>query len=237
MAGTRQICVVCEGKSEVVYLSLLTRLLGRLSQDRGDVLPPVAFAGKPPGRGVGTGEIDKVRASFERERRKSPRTAFSIWTDADLAVREAAESPEKFRRHLPVLRGGKNGQPPFSMSPLNFEDFLAMHFDSGLYAEWKEAFRAAGHFTRPLHAEQYLPVFRPFWERSAGKNAGKYQKGALPADWLGECALRNLFRHCADPEVLASVRAVTPSPTFGEYLRDVILPAFPELNPDTTPCH
>lgn len=229
MAGTKQICVICEGKSEVGYLSALTRLLGRLSQDRGDVFPPIAFVGKPPARGVGTGAAEKVLAAFVRERRQSPKSQFLIWTDADLAIREASSSPDKFRRHLPILLGGKKGQPPFSMSALNFEDFLAMHFDAGLYAEWKECFRTKGHFSTPLHSEEYLPLFRPFWERSAG-DGFEYQKGALPAGWLDERALANLFRHCGDTEVLGTFRTLGLPTTFGEWLQTEILSAFPELN-------
>ena len=231
MAGTKQICVICEGKSEVGYLAVLTRLLGRLSQDRGNYFQPIAFAGKPPGRGVGTGAFEKVQTAFFRERRQSPKSAFLIWTDADLAVREAASAPDRFRLHLPILLGGKNGQPPFLVSSVNFEDFLALHFDDGLYEEWKAVFLNRGHFRAPLQAEEYVPLFRPFWKRSAGAGLIEYQKGALPAGWLDERALRNLFRHCDDPDVLPPVKNLTPQPTFGEFLRTEILSVFPDLSP------
>ena len=181
---------------------------------------------------MGTGAFEKVQTAFFRERRQSPKSAFLIWTDADLAVREAASAPDKFRLHLPILLGGKNGQPPFLLSPVNFEDFLAQHFDDSLYEEWKKAFLNRGHFETPLYAEEYVPLFRTFWKRSAGAGSTEYQKGVLPAGWLDEQALRNLFRHCDDPDLLAPVRSLTPQQTFGEFLKQEILAAFPDLVTD-----
>lgn len=104
---------------------------------------------------------------------------------------------------------------------------FALSAKGKLYGDWKRDLTSNGHFSRPLHECQYLPLFQPYWHRWTGLN-GDYKKGDLPDDLITVESLSNLFRHCDDPDVLSAVREVTPSLTFGEFLRREILSAFPE---------
>ena len=230
MSAVRPYCVVCEGKSEVSYLARLAKFLGEEAAAQGLFASPVGFVGKPAVHGAGGGDCKKVMSAYKQERPKNPRTSFCIWVDADLYVRERDDDPDAVCEHRSVILGRPGKNPPFSFSALAFEDFLAMHFDDALYGEWKSAFMATGHFIRPLHEVDYLPHFQPFWHRGTG--SGKdYEKGDLPDDWVSAASLRNLFRHCDDPDVLAPVKHLTPQPTFGEFLRTEILSVFPDLAP------
>lgn len=229
MNAPRHFCVICEGKSEVSYLTRLTKFLVEEAAACGVYAPPVAFAGKPPVYGAEGGDCRTVMAAFNRERAKNRKAAFRIWVDADIHVRERMDDPEAFARHATSILGKTEKSPPFSFSALSFEDFLAMHFDDGLYADWKAAFAAEGHFSRPLHERDYLPLFQPFWLRRDGADGSAYVKGDIPENWFSAESLGNLFRHCDDHEVLAAVHALTPEPTFAEFLRREILAAFPGL--------
>ena len=229
MSGFRPWCVVCEGKSEVSYLANLARFLRSEMDARGLFVPPVSFVGKPPVHGVGTGRCETVKTAFEKERTGNRRASFRIWVDADLFVREETNDPASFSRHRAVFLGTSRRLPAFSFSSLNFEDFLALHFDDGLYEDWKRTFSAKGHFLHPLHGRDYLPLFRPFWRQFIGETAPAYEKGDIPDGTITERSLANLFRHCGDPDVVSAVRNITSEPTFAEFLRHEILAAFPDL--------
>lgn len=232
MNTTRHFCVICEGKSEVSYLTRLTKFLGEEATAGGMFVPPVAFAGKPPVHGVEGGDCKTVMAAFNRERAKNRKAKFRIWVDADIHIREKVDDPAAFARHVNSILGKTGKAPPFSFSALSFEDFLAMHFDDALYADWKAEFALKKHFSRPLHEKEYIPLFQPFWRRRDGADGLAYEKGSIPENWFSAKSLGNLFRHCDDPEVLAAVRALTPEPTFAEFLRGEITSAFPELWPN-----
>ena len=231
MSAPRHFCIVCEGKSEVSYLARLAKFLGEEAAAQGLFASPVGFVGKPAVHGSGGGDCKQVMSAYRQERPKNPRTSFRIWIDADLYVRERDDDSVAFNRHLLVILGRPGKNPPFSFSALSFEDFLAMHFDDALYADWKSTFAAKGHFTRPLHERDYLPLFQPFWLRRAGADGSAYVKGDIPENWFSAKSLGNLFRHCDDQDVLTAVRALTPEPTFAEFLRGEITSAFPELWP------
>ena len=170
-------------------------------------------------------------AAFKRKRTKNRKAAFRIWVDSDIHVRERMDDPEAFARHATSILGKSEKAPAFSFSALSVEGFLAMHIDDALYADRKSAFAAKGHFTRPLHERDYLPLFQPFWLRRDVAGGSAYVKGDIPENWFSAKSFGNLFRHCDDREVLAAVRALTPEPTFAEFLCGEITSAFPELWP------
>lgn len=141
MTGFRHWCIICEGKSEVTYLALLSRFIrDRLAADSG--IPPLAFSGKPPVHGAGGGAYPLVGKAYRDERKVNRRANFKIWVDADLYLREKAEAPTTFAQRELVGKG------LFSFSALVFEDFLAMHFDDDLYAAWKRVLPPRG--TSPI---------------------------------------------------------------------------------------
>ena len=211
--------IICEGKSEIAYLSHLARFLRGLAQARGLFFPPLTFTGIPPVHGVGGGGYPKVNQVFRAERKANWRGHLKIWLDADVYVREKNEAPDTFAKRTLVTKGY------CSFSALVFEDFLAMHFDDGLYEEWKRAFARRGHFAKPLVKAEHDPLFLPFWGRAIGNPDARYKKGDLPEDWITVASLTNLFRHCVDPDILFPVRALTPAPTFPEFLHDQFLRA------------
>ena len=214
MPSTRHWCILCEGKSEVTYLALLSRFVRDFTEA---FPPPVTFHAKPPNHGVGSGHLRDISAAYHRESRNNPRDCFRVWGDADLCLREKADDPGKFAlRWSAPLR-----DLPFAFSPLSFEDFLSMHFPDSVFFEWKRTLAAANHFSTPLTSKDYLQRFHPFWHQVAGPG---YEKGTLPDDWISESSLRNLFRHCTEPDFIRPVRTLTPHPTFPEFLHATLCP-------------
>lgn len=223
MSGFHHWCVICEGKSEVTYLALLSRFIRDHLTGADCGVPPLSFSGKPPIHGAGGGSYKKVNKAFRDERQSNRHANFKIWVDADLYLREKSEAPDTFAKRSLVGKGY------FAFSALVFEDFLAMHFDDDLYADWKQTFAAKRHFQEPLVEDDYLPVFQPFWQRAVGNPAAKYKKGDLPEDWISSGSLANLFRHCEDPVLVSPVLTLAPNPTFAEFLRTEISSAFPDF--------
>lgn len=233
MSGLRHWCIICEGKSEITYLALLNRFIRDHLVDTDSGFPPLLFSGKPrdhgvgPGKppvhGVGTGNYKQVEKAYRDEWKANRRANFRIWVDADLYLREKADAPAAFAQRKLIGKG------LFSFSALVFEDFLAMHFDDALYADWKQTFAASGHFQTPLFKDEHEPLFLPFWQRAVGDPATHYDEGDLPDHWITKTSLANLFRHCDDPSLVSPVRTLTHVPTFGEFLRDELTTAFPSL--------
>lgn len=225
MFGFRHWSIICEGKSEVSYLALLSRFIRDQLMGSDFGVPPVSFSGKPPIHGAGGGAYKKVNKAFSDEGKSNRHGNFKIWVDADLYLREKSEAPGTVAQRTLIAKGY------FAFSALVFEDFLAMHFDDALYADWKQTFAACGHFKDPLVKDKHGPLFLPFWRRAVGNPAAHYDEGDLPDDWITETSLGNLFRHCEDSDLVTPVRTLTRQPTFGEFLRGELTAAFPALLP------
>lgn len=178
MSGFRHWSIICEGKSEVTDLALLSRFIRDHLMGADSGIPPLSFSGKPPVYGVGTGNYKQVDKVYRAERKSNRRGNFKIWVDADLYLREKAAAPGTFAQRS-LIRDGC-----FEFSALVFEDFLAMHFDDALYADWKRAFAASGHFKDPLVKDEYEPLFLDFWRRAVGDPAAHYDEGDLPDGWI-----------------------------------------------------
>lgn len=217
-------CILCEGKSEITYLKLLSRFI----RDASSALSlPVSFAGRPPDFGMGGGHLPDITRAYKQECKRKGDKQIRIWVDADIPLRDKAKTPDKFAKGWATSLDKWS----FAFSPLVFEDFLAMHFDDALYADWKQTFAASGHFKDPLIKDKHEPLFLPFWRRALGDPDTHYDEGDLPDDWITDASLSNLFRHCSDPDLVSPVRTLTPQPTFGEFLRDELTSAFPALLP------
>lgn len=229
MSGFRHWCIICEGKSEVSYLALLNRFIRDHLTDADSGGSRLSFSGKPPVHGVGTGAYKQVSKAFRNESKSNPGRRCRIWVDADLYLREKIDAPDTFAKRSLVHKGY------FSFSSLVFEDFLAMHFDDALYAEWKQTFAAEGHFDKPLVKKAHEPLFLPFWRRAVGDPAAHYDEGDLPDNWITETSLANLFRHCDDPALVSPVQTLTDVLTFGEFLRNELSTAFPSRIPVDCP--
>ena len=216
-------CILCEGKSEITYLKLLSRFIRDTSSA---FSPPVSFMGRPPNFGIGGGHLRDIARAYKQECPHKGNKQIRIWVDADVPLREKAKTPSKF------AQGWANslGKWSFAFSPLVFEDFLAMHFPDDLFRGWKATLAKTPHFTVPLVEEEYLPLFRDFWHEITGES---YDKGSLPENWVTEARLRNLFNHYSDSAFLSPVLTLTTNPSFPEFLHAQLFHAniIPDLPP------
>ncbi len=221
--------VVNEGVSERVYLQLLRSFLTKrmpLRDDfyvRLDLVPRMARGG-----GQGGGAFSLIRRKYLACRKTDRRTPIVIWVDADIYVRGANLLEERNARSY----ANRGALPAFYFSVMNFEDFLALHFDDDVFERWYAVMKEAGHFEAPLVAKTYKPLFAPLWADQVnrmGVRRGTYAKGTLPVDFISHVTLGNMIRHTADPRIQSLFRATTKTPTFAEYLSVRLREQYPEV--------
>ena len=126
----------------------------------------------------------------------------------------------------------KGSLPDFFFSVMNFEDFLALHFDDDLFEQWHAEFKDAGHFDRPLNSVDYAPLFASIWSAQVariGTSGVTYSKGDLPVDFVSYEMLCNLMRHVADLRMQTQFRNCTGTQTFPEFLVSCLQEQYPEV--------
>lgn len=180
---TRRI-IICEGASEYVYLQRLNAFLQSLPIPEGWEDVPLRYIGKPSKEGVGSGTYKRVERAFLNTRSANPKISIHVWVDLDLYLRN-----EKDCGRLYTARDAKK-IPPFAFSTMVFEDFYALHADDERFLQWREILLQAGHFSSPLYAGDYMPLFQ--------KTFPRYSKANLPADFLSVESLRNTIRHAQE---------------------------------------
>lgn len=187
MNRSKNIIVVCEGASEWMYLQRLNSFLSSQPFPEGWFDVPIRFIGKPPKTGVGTGEYKAVEREIRKVGRQNHLLDRFAWVDADLYVRNDKACGDNYLNRPKDIA-------PFAFSVLNFEDFLALHFDDDRFFCWREVMRTAGHFNRPLHWEEYRTLYQQVMPG--------YHKADIPADFITLESLGNLKRHLNQmPEV------------------------------------
>ena len=133
---------------------------------------------------------------------------------------------------------GKGSLPDYFFSVMNFEDFLALHFDDDLFDQWYAVFKDAGHFDRPLNGVDYAPLFAPIWSAQVtriGISDVMYSKGDLPVDFVSHETLRNLMRHVSDPRMHVQFRKYAGAQTFPEFLASCLKEQYPDVWRSTAP--
>ena len=226
--------VVNEGASERTYLQSLRSFFANHMPLDEYFCPRLDLIPKVTNSGIGGGAFQLVRKTFRVCRQADRHASIVIWVDADIYVRNATVSE---RRNAEAY-AHKGNLPDFCFSVMNFEDFLALHFDDDIFDRWYDVFKAAGHFNTPLSGEAYAPVFAPIWTSQIarwGISQTEYAKGDLPTDFISVETLCNMMRHASDSRMQALFRANTSSQTFAEFLTDCLREQYPETFESANP--
>ena len=205
--------VVCEGRSEYVYLE---RLQSFLDSQATAFDVPLHFhpckRNNADGSECGGGFYKSVVTCYRQQYRNNRRTPIEIWVDHDLYLRN-----DYHNRDLYLNRPA--GIPTFRFSYHNFEDFIVMHKDEETVRKWHSLFAPTGHYTTPLHAIDYLPCLESVLPG--------YKKGDLSPDFISREALQFLKRNAVSPKIPPSGDANFGS--FAVFLLGEIEAAFPGL--------
>jgi hypothetical protein len=206
-----QYIVVCEGRSELVYLQ---RLQSFLDAQTGPWDVPLRFIPKVPAA-AGGGFYRNIINCYKDEHKQNKRHHFAIWVDHDIYFRQSSaeerRNSDRFLKHT--------GVPTFLFSFHNFEDFLVLHMDDATVQRWHAAFVSTGHSINPLHSEDYMPLFESVLPG--------YHKGDLSPDFITKESLLRLKINLANPLI--------PTPDdprfrcFAQFLVRQIDTAFPAL--------
>ena len=220
--------VVSEGASERTYLQVLRSFLVNRMPLGDDFQPRLNFIPKVTNGGEGGGSFQQVRKTYLACRKSDRRTPIAVWVDVDIYVRNATATE---RRNAQAY-AKKGSLPEFLFSVMNFEDFLALHFDEDLFEKWYAVFKGAGHFERPLNGVDYAPLFAPIWSAQVtrfGVSDVMYTKGDLPVDFVSHETLYNLMRHVSDPRMHVLFRKYTGAQTFPEFLASCLKEQYPDV--------
>lgn len=202
--------VVAEGSSEFQYLQRLNSFLVHELQPTDDGRPRLILSARPHG-GVGGGNFTQVRKAYRSAKAANAKAEIIIVVDLDIYIRgETAQE----RRNADEY-AAKKGMPDFHFSVMNFEDFLALHFDDEAFNRWYDTLVAAGHLDKPLVSTEYIKLFAPIWEDVYGS---KYHKGELPSDFITQRALSNLIRHVKDERIVKLFQDKSLSEPFAQFL-------------------
>lgn len=152
----KHITVICEGDSENAYIQQLQDFL-----DSENGLRPLVFVSSSKSV-VGTGFFSLVKSKWQQVKRENKNSHCEVWVDYDLCHRNERESMTQYRQ---------SRIKPFRFSYHNFEDFLILHHPEDVVNQWRDVFKATGHFENPLHDGDYNPLFRRLFP--------EYEKGRV----------------------------------------------------------
>jgi hypothetical protein len=208
--------MVCEGRSEFVYLQRLQSFLD--SQASGWNVP-LNFIPKipanPDGDESGGGFYTNVTRCYRRQRNENKKLQIEVWVDDDIYVRQGSARERKNRESC---LGKPIGIPDFLFSFHNFEDFIALHLDDAAIECWHTSFDTA-HAAHPLHSVDYLPLYDSVFPG--------YRKGDLPPDFITRESLLRLKANLDRPLIQPSDDPRFRS--FARFLIEQIDAAFPAL--------
>ncbi len=201
----KQMILICEGRSEFVYIQRLQSFLDEQSTDW-DV--PLKFV---PGD-AGGGSYGKVISRYKTERKDNKRARIEVWVDHDLYLRNDKGNMNQYLRK-------PSGIPDFRFSYHNFEDFLVLHMDDEKVREWTGCVHSTGHITTPLHTAEYSVMFE--------KIMPGYRKGGLSPDFISKESLWRLKQNNQKPIIPPS--SAPGFTDFATFLINLIDEAFPSL--------
>lgn len=192
--------LICEGPSEWTYIQRLTSfLLGSMPVQDDGFTPRLSIFPKITNNKIGGGSFKLVSRAFREFAPCNKGLPLHIWVDVDIYIRKDGN---REKANTKAYSAKIASMPDFNFMVMNFEDFLAMHFDDELFGEWKQVMLGVNHFTTPLHGEDYAPHFEHIWTKyleSQNKVPEHYSKGSLDEDFICETSLKNMMRHCNDP--------------------------------------
>lgn len=173
------IYVICEGESEMAYLSEFNRFL------REEGIAYVFYTIKAT-----NGMYNEVKKTYYQVRKKNKKERIEILVDRDIYIRD--EEGMRYRKRE------EDNLPFFLFSYFNFEDFLVMHLDEKKVKRWNDVALFYKHNIIPLKAKEYVPLLNYYkiWPRGV-----KYKKGEVPFA-LSWWHLKNLIRNDRDKEIV-----------------------------------
>ena len=223
--------IIVEGPSERAYMQRLISFLGSdMPLDEDEFSPRLIFYPRVTNNNIGGGSYSLVRKAYRDESRRNSKCQLMIWVDRDIYVRNS----NRYERASAAGYAKKESMPDFHFSVMNFEDFLALHFEEETFAQWKIAFDKQRHFVTPLHSEEYDRLWQPVWtaflNRHPEVGSGAYRKGSLPEGFITVDSLRNLCNNIADAGMSRLfVQHSSPSaPAFPVWFADVLRRIYPE---------
>ena len=146
------IIIFCEGKTEFTYVQNLARLLREYNSSI-QLIP----------KDIGGGTVINIRKKIKEYRKNNKKLEGSLLLrDYDVVLWDRHEEITSIQLGVNIL-----------YSYQNFEDFLVLHMPDNIVREWVTSTTQAGHFSKPLHAEDYLNLFRQIV-------CPNYKKGELP---------------------------------------------------------
>ena len=206
--------VICEGRSEFVYIQRLQSFLDEQSTSGWGV--PLQFfprmAKNPDGSDKGGGDYKNVVSGYKAQRKDNKRMKIEVWVDYDIYKRNDKNNMTNYR-----LKPA--GIPDFKFSYHNFEDFLVMHMENEKVGVWREQVQSSGHLAAPLHSKDYVVLFDCIMPG--------YKKGDLSPDFISKESLLRLKRNLQGPIIPPSTDPHCGD--FASFLIDQIDEAFPEL--------
>lgn len=174
--------VICEGASEVAYTQELNRFLNENNQSL--ILSP---------SNAESGNLKVIKRHCRALKCKI--TAAIVMLDSDIYKRND-------NNNFTLYEQNKNRLPRFCFQHFNFEDFLLMHYPPSILKKWRSRMKESGHYTNPLHENEYIEVFTQFVCEHKNKLQflSIYQKGDMPFVLTSE-KLRNLFTNNRNSEL------------------------------------
>ena len=221
--------LICEGPSEWVYVQRLKSFLtGKMPLMDDGFTPRLDFYPTITNNKIGGGSFGLVKRTYKKICPQNRHLPLRIWVDCDIYIRNS----NKNECASATGYASKGTMPDFNFMVMNFEDFLAMHFQDALFETWKGIMDNEHHFAVPLHSKEYVPKFEPIWKEYLGAAEGAdtiYRKGSLPEDFVTIESLCNMIRHCDDTKLSTLFSIHAPAGAFPEFLSRALKDAYPEV--------
>ena len=223
--------IIVEGPSEQAYMQRLRSFLESDMPLASDGFSSrLVFFPAVTNNGIGGGSYSLVYKTYREVSPRNRKTPLMIWVDRDIYVRNANRS----ERASAASYASKGSVPDFHFSVMNFEDFLALHFEAGLFERWKAVFVRHGHFIVPLVSDAYGELWQPIWKDFLDVHPevgqGAYKKGSLPEGFVSLASLRNLCENIKDPMMaeLFAKHSSPVAPAFPVWLANTLHQIYPE---------
>ena len=167
--------ILCEGPSEVAYVSELSGFLD-------DIDAPINFIPK----NIGTGHFVAAVKEYKKNKKSNPKGTISIWVDKDTYIRNDENDRENYKKKNKAI-------PNFLFTRFNFEDFLVMHLSEDNLEKWREICKKHDHFHNPMHSDTYEPLY-------IQNIFPNYKKGDMPIE-INEENLKLAIERQNDPTI------------------------------------
>ena len=223
--------IIVEGPSERAYVQrLMSFLESELPLDEDGFSSRLVLYPTITNDRIGGGSFNLVSRKFRDIAPANRKMPVVIWVDRDIYIRNSNHR----ERASSAGYANKGSLPDFNFSVMNFEDFLALHFDDEFFVRWRNAFDMRHHFEVPLHSEEYDELWQSIWKEFVSVHPdvgqGAYKKGTLPEGFITIESLKNVQRHLNDPKMakLFAEHSSVDTPTFPVWLIGSLSRLYPD---------